>query len=186
MLVMNIMKDDPNTEEDVTNFFNKLIKMKEPRKPSEVTIDWSKRESFNFDKNKESRRIFMLKEGIDLYKSYVENNTFPSPNGKLRSGKDPESEEYKDALKDLNRELFDIKLEFRPVKVDGKNLVQVFKMNFDDTKPAEPVSYAFDMTNSKSIFDMLPLLIQAAGVSSGSDTYSDFMKWSNFHDLDGN
>lgn len=33
MLVMNIMKDDPNTEEDIKGFFNSLIEKKKPVKP---------------------------------------------------------------------------------------------------------------------------------------------------------
>ena len=33
MLVMNIMKDDPNTEEDIKGFFNNLIEKKKPVKP---------------------------------------------------------------------------------------------------------------------------------------------------------
>ena len=184
MLVMNIMKNDTNTEEDIKGFFNKLIKMKTPVKPSEVTIDWSKRESFNFDKNKESRRIAMLRDGIDRYKHYVTSGVLPGGEGEnLKEGLPETDEKYKVAIKDLNRELFDLKLEFRPVKVDGKNLVQVFKMNFDDTKPAEPLSYPFNMTSDSSIDKMLPLLIQEAGVSVGSDTYSDFFKWNEEHYL---
>jgi len=49
--------------------------------------------------------------------------------------------------------------------------------------PAEPLSYPFNMTSDSSIDKMLPLLIQEAGVSVGSDTYSDFFKWNEEHYL---
>ena len=155
--------------------------MKRPAVKKGTVIDWSDRSSFNFDENKESRRIGMVRDGINLFRDYVDKGILADITNSKNVN--TESDDYKDAIKDLNREMFDLKLEFRPVVVDGENLVQVYKMNFDNSKQAEAVSYPFDMNEGESVDKILPLLLQAAGVTSGSDTYSNFMKWNEKHYL---
>ena len=180
LIVSQLMKSDKTIDEDVDKYINQIITDKKPPVKEGTVIDWSERSSFDFDKNKESRRIGMLKDGINLYRDYVNLEILPNTNSK---NVNTETDDYKDAIKDLNREMFDLKLEFKPVVVDGRNLVQVYKMNFDESKQAEAVSYPFDMNDGASVDAMLPLLVQAAGVTSGSDTYSDFMKWNENHYL---
>lgn len=180
LLVSQLMKNDKTIDQDVDKFINKIIADKKPAPKKGTVIDWSDRSSFNFDENKESRRIGMVRDGINLFRDYVDEGILPNTNSK---NVNTESDDYKKAIKDLNREMFDLKLEFRPVVVDGQNLVQVYKMNFDDSKQAEAVSYPFDINEGSSVDKMLPLLLQAAGVTSGSDTYSNFMKWNEIHYL---
>lgn len=130
MLVMNIMKDDPNTEEDIKGFFNSLIEKKEPVKPGSgpklgevfapLKNDGSANNIYDYKIN---RLLTLFKGGFDS-------------NGQAEVG-------------DLNI--------YKQNMGDGK--IQLKRKNKQgDEQKDEVLGFTFDPTNKDQVIQMLPYI----------------------------